>query len=100
MDLPLGPPSLDSVSCHLSSSLNTPVTPIEIEDTLVTPIEIENVEISAIGSMPTNIYAHELTHDNVNFFYFLFLINEKGKKKKKLQEMIFSTIKRKIQQQN
>jgi hypothetical protein len=45
MDSPLGTPSLDSASCHISSPLNTPVTPIEIEDTSVTPIEIEDVEI-------------------------------------------------------
>jgi hypothetical protein len=41
MDSPLGTPSLGSDSCHLSSPLNTPVTPIEIED----------VETSAAGSM-------------------------------------------------
>jgi len=51
MDSPLGTPSLDSASCHLSSPLNTPVTPIEIEDTPVTPIEIEDVETSATESM-------------------------------------------------
>jgi len=54
MDSPLGSPSLGSASCHLSSPLHTPVTPIEIEDTLVTPIEIEDVETSAAGSMPTS----------------------------------------------
>jgi hypothetical protein len=42
MDSPLGTPSLDSASCHLSSPLSTPVTPIEIDD----------VETSAAGSMP------------------------------------------------
>jgi hypothetical protein len=52
MDSPLGTPSLDSASCHISSPLNTPVTPIEIEDTPVTPIEIEDVETFAAGSMP------------------------------------------------
>jgi hypothetical protein len=34
------------------SPLNTPVTPIEIEDTPMTPIEIEDVETSATKSMP------------------------------------------------
>jgi hypothetical protein len=52
MDSPLGTHSLDNASCHLSSHLNTPVTPIEIEDTPVTPIEIEDVETSATESMP------------------------------------------------
>jgi len=52
MDSPLGTPSLDSASCHLSSPLNTPMTPIEIEDTPVTPIEIKDVETSAAKSMP------------------------------------------------
>jgi hypothetical protein len=42
MDSPLGTPSLDSTSCHLSSHLNT----------LVTPIGIEDVKTSAVGSMP------------------------------------------------
>lgn len=54
MDSPLGTPSLDSVYCHLSSPLNTPVIPIEIEDTPVTPIEIEDVETSAAESMPVD----------------------------------------------
>jgi hypothetical protein len=54
MDSPLGTPSLDSASCHLSSPLNTPVTLIEIEDTSMTPIEIEDVETSATESMPVD----------------------------------------------
>ncbi|XP_062158668.1 protein neprosin-like [Alnus glutinosa] len=52
MDSLLGTPSLGSDSCHLSSPLNTPVTPIKIEETQVTPIKIEDVETSAARSMP------------------------------------------------
>jgi hypothetical protein len=51
MDSPLGTPSINGTSCHLSSPLDNLLTPIEIEDTLVTPIEIEDVETSATGSM-------------------------------------------------
>jgi hypothetical protein len=58
MDSPLGPPTLGSASCHLSSHLNTPVTPIEIEDTSVTPIEIEDVETSADKSIPASGLGH------------------------------------------
>jgi len=34
--------------------MNTPMTPIEIEDTSVTPIEIEDVETSTDRSMPAS----------------------------------------------
>jgi len=51
MGSPLGTPSMNSISCHLSSPLDTLLTPIEIEDTLVTPIEIEDVETSATEFM-------------------------------------------------
>jgi hypothetical protein len=51
MDSLLGTPSLGSAYCHLSSPLNTPMTPIKIEDIPVTPIEIEDVKTSAGGSM-------------------------------------------------
>jgi hypothetical protein len=44
MDSPLGTPSSGSTSCHPSSPLHTPMTPIEIED----------VEISGAGSMPVD----------------------------------------------
>jgi hypothetical protein len=54
MDSPLGSPSLDSASYHLSSPMNTSMTPIEIEDTPMTPIEIEDVKTSDAGSMPAS----------------------------------------------
>jgi hypothetical protein len=58
MDSPLGPPTLGSASCHLSCPLNTPVAPIDIDDTSVIPIEIKDVETSADNSMPASGLGH------------------------------------------
>jgi hypothetical protein len=48
MDSPLSTPSMDGTSCHLSSPLDTPLTPIEIED----------VETFATGSMSVGGHGH------------------------------------------